>query len=111
MQSDESPHHHDPNPDDRSRDQPGDHLGDPTAARAGIGPSTTFVLLLIVVAAFAGYRLFLARPAVAPRVDNTPHLMREGQRIRIPEGSPLRDKLTVEPLAEQEIERSLVLPA
>jgi cobalt-zinc-cadmium efflux system membrane fusion protein len=40
-----------------------------------------------------------------------PLLVREGDRIIMPEGSPLRAKLTVEAVAEQEIRRSLVLPA
>src|SRR5262249_31127309 len=102
----ESPHH-DPKHDDRSDD----HLDDPALPRSGIRPGTTFVLLLIAVAAFAGYRLFLARPAVAPKVDNTPQVVREGARIRIPDGSPMRGKLTIEPVTQQEIERTRVLPA
>jgi membrane fusion protein, heavy metal efflux system len=43
--------------------------------------------------------------------DSGPLLVREGDRIIVPEGSPLRAKLTVEAVAEQEIRRSLVLPA
>lgn len=40
-----------------------------------------------------------------------PHLIREGDRIIVPERSPLRAKLTVEAVAEREIRRTLVLPA
>jgi len=43
--------------------------------------------------------------------DSGPLLVREGDRIIVPEGSALRAKLTVEPVAEQEIQRTLVLPA
>ena len=46
-----------------------------------------------------------ARPASGP------HLIREGERIIVPEGSPLRGKLVVEAVAEQEVRRTLVLPA
>ncbi len=45
------------------------------------------------------------------RPDSQPLLVREGDRIIVPEGSPLRSKLTVEAVAEQQIQRTLVLPA
>jgi membrane fusion protein, heavy metal efflux system len=45
------------------------------------------------------------------RSDSGPLLVREGDRIIVPEGSPLRAKLTVEAVAEQQIQRTLVLPA
>jgi cobalt-zinc-cadmium efflux system membrane fusion protein len=97
--------HPDASSDDHKLD---DRPDDPKAAR--IRPGTIFVLALIAVAAVGGYRL-IRTPVTAPKVDNAPHLVREGQRIRIPEGSPLRDKLTVEPVTEREIELSLALPA
>ena len=103
MDSEASPVHHDSKSDERA--------GDPKLERGGAGPGKVFFLLLIGVVAVAGYRLFLAQPAAVLKVETAPHLAREGQRIRIPEGSPLRDKLTVEAVAEQDIERSLVLPA
>jgi cobalt-zinc-cadmium efflux system membrane fusion protein len=40
-----------------------------------------------------------------------PNLIKKGQRIEIPEGSPLRNKLIIEPVVEKTIERTLVLPA
>src|ERR1700723_1265473 len=46
----------------------------------------------------------------APR-DNTPQLVKDGGRITVPSGSPLRGKLAIVPVAEKEIQRSLVLPA
>jgi membrane fusion protein, heavy metal efflux system len=38
-------------------------------------------------------------------------LIRAGARITVPEGSPVRNSLAVEPVAEQDVQRSLVLPA
>src|SRR5262249_62036397 len=81
----------------------------PTGGGRGLG--TICVLLLIGVAAAAGYRLFVAPPAAAPKVESPPHLVREARRISIPEGSQLREKLVIETVTTQEIERSLVLPA
>jgi cobalt-zinc-cadmium efflux system membrane fusion protein len=43
--------------------------------------------------------------------DSGPLLVREGDRIIVPEGSPLRAKLTVEAVSEQQVQRTLVLPA
>jgi len=40
-----------------------------------------------------------------------PNLVRDGSRITIPDGSPLRDKLTVGTVVEQPIDRALQLPA
>jgi cobalt-zinc-cadmium efflux system membrane fusion protein len=41
----------------------------------------------------------------------SPMLIREGARISVPEGSPLRGKLTIGVVGEKEIQRKLVLPA
>src|SRR5215467_8499531 len=43
--------------------------------------------------------------------ESGPLLVREGERVIVPEGSPLRAKLTIEPVAEQQVQRTLVLPA
>jgi membrane fusion protein, heavy metal efflux system len=51
------------------------------------------------------------RSPVAAFQEEVPMLIREGARISIPDGSPLRGKLTVGPVAQQEIQRKLVLPA
>ena len=101
MDSETPADQHESKPDDR-----GDNLKDGRR-----GPGTIFVLLLISVAAAAGYRLFVAPPAAAPKVESPPHLVREARRISIPEGSQLREKLVIETVTTQEIERSLVLPA
>jgi membrane fusion protein, heavy metal efflux system len=52
-----------------------------------------------------------SRPPIAASQDESPMLVREGARISIPDGSPLRGKLTVGPVAQREIQRKLVLPA
>src|SRR6266849_5490469 len=52
-----------------------------------------------------------SRSPIAALQDETPMLIREGARISIPDGSPLRGKLTVGPVAQREIQRKLVLPA
>jgi cobalt-zinc-cadmium efflux system membrane fusion protein len=78
---------------------------------------------ILAVAVFAstvmgvgGYRILASRDnralALAPPVkEKPPILVRDGQRITVPEGSPLRRKLTVEPVTQREIQRTLVLPA
>ena len=53
-----------------------------------------------------GYR----GPPVAA-VEKMQPLIRTGQRITVPEGSPIRTKLAILPVSEQEIQRNLVLPA
>ena len=52
-----------------------------------------------------------SRSPVAALQAEVPMLIREGARISVPDGSPLRGKLTVGPVAQREIQRKLVLPA
>lgn len=49
-------------------------------------------------------------PAVASQRES-PTLVREGTRVSVPEGSPVRGKLTIGVVGEREIQRKLVLPA
>src|SRR5499433_2292968 len=51
------------------------------------------------------------RVPVEAEKRESPMLIREGTRISVPEGSPLRGKLTIGGVAQQEIQRKLVLPA
>jgi len=77
-------------------------------------------LALVLFAAgvgFGAYRLIAnssdlrARlPAAVPQ-KSVPNLVREGLRIAIPEGSPLRSKLTIGTVAAKEFQRTLELPA
>src|SRR5258705_7112357 len=52
-----------------------------------------------------------SRSRVAALQKEVPMVIREGARISVPDGSPLRGKLTVGPVAQREIQRKLVLPA
>jgi membrane fusion protein, heavy metal efflux system len=110
----------DPNPEIKNGDAAPDRCHDrPGNQRLARGPSqpARFLVLVLVVGAVAagGYRL-LAGPfggaeparAVAAKV---PLMIRAGERIIVPEGSPVRTSLAVEPVAEQDVQRSLVLPA
>src|SRR6266700_25191 len=46
-----------------------------------------------------------------PAHQHVPYLVRNGERITIPENSPLRGKLTIAEVGEKEIQHKLVLPA
>jgi membrane fusion protein, heavy metal efflux system len=52
-----------------------------------------------------------SRSRAATSQIESPMLVREGTRVSVPEGSPLRGKLTIEMVGEREIQRKLVLPA
>ena len=68
------------------------------------------VLGLLLVAAFLtdGFGLLGARKST----DNEPQLMvRQGDKIVIPESSPLRKRLTVSPAQAEEVSAQIVLPA
>ena len=74
------------------------------------------VLLLIGAGLGAGmYRLATQerfRSAPLPNTDESaPQLVRQNDRIIIPDNSPLRSQLTVEPVSQKEIKRNLTLPA
>lgn len=81
-------------------------------ARAG----TMLVLFVLgAVAGAAAYRIVAhssTAPVTAPVAGETaPLLVRDDRGITVPEGSPLRDKLTIAAVREKEIKRNLVLPA
>jgi cobalt-zinc-cadmium efflux system membrane fusion protein len=64
------------------------------------------------VAAGSVARLYQrTRPAEVAAPRESAAVERAGARIIVPEGSPVRSKLTVAPVVEQEIQRKLVLPA
>jgi cobalt-zinc-cadmium efflux system membrane fusion protein len=86
----------------------------PASGRPQLG---TWLVLIVVVGAVAagGYRLLagpLGGPQPAPSVAaKVPVLIRAGERITVPEGSPMRTSLAIAPVAAQDIQRNLVLPA
>ena len=77
------------------------------------------VLMQLLLATGAGlvvYRSILESrgppsPATAAAQKAVPILVRDGSRVTIPESSPLRRKLTIGTVAQQQIERTLQLPA
>jgi cobalt-zinc-cadmium efflux system membrane fusion protein len=76
----------------------------------------SLVLLLIGAGLGAGtYHLATQErfhPTPLPGTDEgTAQFIRQNDRIVIPDGSPLRGQLTVEPVGQKEIERNLTLPA
>jgi cobalt-zinc-cadmium efflux system membrane fusion protein len=52
-----------------------------------------------------------SHPAAVAAVHESAAVVREGARISVPEGSPVRAKLAIGPVGEQDIQRKLVLPA
>lgn len=95
-----------------------DSLQRPPPTRRMAPAMLALVLIGLAVVLVTGAYRYVATPygskalAQGPaRPDSGPLLIREGERIIVPEGSPLRGKLTVEAVAEQEIRRTLVLPA
>jgi cobalt-zinc-cadmium efflux system membrane fusion protein len=77
------------------------------------------VLMLALLATGAGLAVFWSilesrgppAPATAAAQKTVPNLVRDGSRVMVPGGSPLRGKLTIGTVAQQEIERTLQLPA
>jgi membrane fusion protein, heavy metal efflux system len=87
-----------------------------SASQPRSGRALTRVGMAVAIAAAVGTSLYRSgtrasqSDAPATRSD-IPLMTRDGSRITVPEGSPLRIKLTVEAVAEKEIQRKLVLPA
>jgi cobalt-zinc-cadmium efflux system membrane fusion protein len=52
-----------------------------------------------------------SRPHAVAAQQESAAVVREGATVSVPEGSPVRGKLAIGPVAEQEIQRKLVLPA
>ena len=62
----------------------------------------------VVVAASLGYRAHAAAPAAAPAA---PLVVRQGNRLSVPAGSPLRDRLLVAVVGQQALPHEVTLPA
>jgi cobalt-zinc-cadmium efflux system membrane fusion protein len=76
-------------------------------SRTGGGPSVSGVADVIraAIGALAG------RPSAGLAQRESAAVEREGTRIVVPEGSPVRSKLTIGPVGTEDIQRKLVLPA
>ena len=101
---------------DSSPHQGEDTRGDPEPV-LGTSPHARFLTYLIVTAAICAgaWRLFVGpfgHPEPAPVVaEKVQPLIRAGSSVTVPERSPVRAKLVIEPVAEKDIKRDLVLPA
>src|SRR6516165_4063941 len=89
-----------------------------TSRRSLVRLGLELVLILLAVALGVGaYKLVANLPSLPARAPMAasqkavPSLVRDGSRILVPEGSPLRGKLTIGTVALQQIERTLQLPA
>jgi cobalt-zinc-cadmium efflux system membrane fusion protein len=76
----------------------------------------SLVLLLIGAVLGAAIYRFATQESLhiapSPTTDeNVPQLVRQNDRIVIPDNSPLRNQLTVAPVGQREVERNLTLPA
>jgi cobalt-zinc-cadmium efflux system membrane fusion protein len=107
--------HGNPKPESAKLDAP-PHPGDGNLDEPARGSGSRLLVLALVVAALGagGYRLLVgpftrvqSPPAAA---EKTQLLVRTSERVTVPEGSPLRDRLTIQPVAEQDFKRDLVLP-
>jgi cobalt-zinc-cadmium efflux system membrane fusion protein len=95
--------------------EPDDQVGQ-RSGRSILRPGMILVLILIAACFGAGAYRIVGLPLGSPTraqttTDRLPHLTREGGRITVPQGSPLRNKLTVDAVGEKEIQRTLMLPA
>jgi cobalt-zinc-cadmium efflux system membrane fusion protein len=76
---------------------------------------TGIVFLLIGAVFGAGAYRMAATPSGGEAWPTTkvsaPTLVKNGQQVEIPEGSPLRSRLTIEAVMQKTIQRTLVLPA
>lgn len=89
----------------------------PGGAEPMPGTSRSATIVLVVLAAcavgFGAYRVFLAPSHYrgGEVVEKAASVLRSGNRVVVPEGSPVRGALTVAPVALRQIRRDLVLPA
>ena len=97
---------------------PSDDRNDSGSTRISIHPGVLLTLLLIGAGLGVGAHYLIGRwsadraPAVTPATPaKVPAIIRDGQKITIPQSSPLRTKLTIAAVGEEEIQRNLVLPA
>ena len=81
-------------------------------------PGIALVVVLLAAGVVLGaYQLVANAPGLPAKTPmpvaqkSAPNLVRDGSRITIPEGSPLRDKLTIGTVGQQQTERKLELPA
>jgi cobalt-zinc-cadmium efflux system membrane fusion protein len=81
----------------------------------GASPYAKRVALIVVAAVlvFGAYRLFIAPShyRAGEVAEKAEPVIRKGNVLTVPEGSPLRNVLAIAPVVMQEVKRDLVLPA
>lgn len=96
------------------RDDGARHGGaEPMLKRAPYARTAALILVAAAVGA-GGYRLLADPPShgvPAAPIEKPAPVVRSGDRLTVPEGSPLRSELAIAPIAEKDIKRDLVLPA
>jgi len=87
----------------------------PSWREALLAPKVLALAFVAIAVSGSAYLLFVhssSRPEPLPVALEKPQpLIRAGQQITVPEGSPLRTKLAIQPVTEQEFQRNLLLPA
>jgi cobalt-zinc-cadmium efflux system membrane fusion protein len=78
------------------------------AGRAALPIGILAGLLLIAGLYTQGFGLLAGPPPVAPEDTNAQH--EPNGRVRVPDGSPLRDRITVAPVQTEDVAGSLLLP-
>ncbi len=72
------------------------------------------LLIVAVVLCFGAYWLLIASPShyrAGEVVEKAATVLRTGDQVTVPEGSPVRSRLAIEPVAVKDIKRDIVLPA
>jgi membrane fusion protein, heavy metal efflux system len=90
------------------------HGGMPEPEYRGSGPVRVVVLVAVAaVLCFGAYRLLLAPSHYrgGEVVEKSEPLTRSGNKVTVPEGSPLRSRLAIATIAAKDIKRDIVLPA
>ena len=94
----------------QSQTKPNARLADHASAKAHSG-RTVVAVIAAAAAAFGVYRLSTGPSGGPAQPTESPQVVREGSRITIPAGSPLRNKLVVDAVRDTDVQRTLVLPA
>jgi cobalt-zinc-cadmium efflux system membrane fusion protein len=88
---------------------------DKSMAMLDLSPRRKIGLLIVAVAlCFAAYWLLIASPShyrAGEVVEKAATVLRTGDIVTVPEGSPVRSRLAIEPVAAKDIKRDIVLPA
>jgi cobalt-zinc-cadmium efflux system membrane fusion protein len=102
----------DPKPENSQGDAPRSDASEPVLGRSRYTKAVATALIIGAVC-FGAYRVFISPSHYrgGEVVGKAAPVFRSGDRITVPEGSPVRRALAVAPVAVKDIRRDLVLPA